>query len=168
MRKGVLAAGALFGTLASTAATAQPGAAAPSPLPTDSRSAAVTVAPNGSVPHFPTGVTPTEWRAKKLLGSDIYGPDNKVIGDVSDLIIDLNGRISAFVVSIGGFLGIGVKHVAIPIEDIKIGQDGHLTVNFTEAQLEKAPDFDFGNRVATRAGPMTAPGVGSGTSSSPR
>jgi sporulation protein YlmC with PRC-barrel domain len=130
-----------------------------------SRSTATTTAPSGEVANLPTGLLPTESRAKKLIGADIYGPDNSVIGTVADLIVELDDRISAYVVSIGGFLGIGAHRVAVPAAAVKLGQDGHLTINLTRDQLEAAPEFDFGERAATRSGPMAAP---SGASTGPR
>jgi sporulation protein YlmC with PRC-barrel domain len=125
--------------------------------PQTSRGAVTTVAPSGEVANLPTALQPTESRAKKLIGADVYGPDNEVIGTVADLIIEFDGRISAYVVSIGGFLGIGAHHVAVPSADMKLGENGRLTVNLTRDQLEAAPEFDFGERATTRSGPMTAP-----------
>ena len=37
------------------------------------------------------------------------GADNKKIGDVSDILFDKNGKIEAYVVSVGGFLGMGAQ-----------------------------------------------------------
>jgi sporulation protein YlmC with PRC-barrel domain len=134
-------------------------------LPPPSRSTATTTAPTGEPVEMPTGLQPTESRARKLIGSDVYGPDNSVIGTVRDLIIEMDGRISAYVVSIGGFLGIGAHRVAVPAAEVKLGEDGRLTVNLTRDQLAAAPEFDFGERAATRSGPMAAP---SGASTGPR
>jgi sporulation protein YlmC with PRC-barrel domain len=162
MSQRALLAGVVLAALAAGAA-AQADEAAGTPAP--SRSAATTTAPGGPVPDLPTGLAPTESRAKRLIGGDVYGPDNTVIGTVADLIVDLGGRITAYVVSIGGFLGIGSHRVAVPTDDVKFGEDGRLTVNLTREQLAAAPEFDFGERAATRAGPMAAP---SGASTGPR
>jgi sporulation protein YlmC with PRC-barrel domain len=169
-RSAAAVAAALLAVLAVARATAaQEAGTAParSPaLPPASGSLATTAAPSdGAAARLPTELAPTEWRAKKLIGADVYGPHNKPVGNVGDLIVDLSGRVTAFVVSVGGFLGIGTRHVAVPTSDVKIGEDGRLTVNLTQDQLERAPEFDFGERAATRAGPMAAP---SGISSAPR
>jgi putative membrane protein len=59
-----------------------------------------------------------EWRASKLVGVAIYGPDDKKIGSVTDVLIDRQGKAEAVVVGIGGFLGLGEKDVAIPFGEV--------------------------------------------------
>jgi len=62
---------------------------------------------------------PGDWRASKLVGVDILGPDNKSIGAVKDVIVSHDGSIKAVVIGVGGFLGIGQKNVALPFTAIK-------------------------------------------------
>ena len=59
-----------------------------------------------------------KWRASKLIGVDIYGPDNKKVGDVTEVLFDKTGKIEMVTVGVGGFLGIGAKDVAIPFEQV--------------------------------------------------
>jgi sporulation protein YlmC with PRC-barrel domain len=59
-----------------------------------------------------------KWRASKLMGVDIYGPDDKKVGDVTEVILDKTGKIEMVTVGVGGFLGIGSKDVAIPYEQV--------------------------------------------------
>lgn len=60
-----------------------------------------------------------KWRASKLMGVDIYGPDDKKVGDVTEVLFDKTGNIEMVTVGVGGFLGIGSKDVAIPFEQVK-------------------------------------------------
>ena len=55
---------------------------------------------------------PDQWLASNFKGTDVLGSDGKKIGDVSDILFDKNGKILAYVVSTGGFLGMGAKEVA--------------------------------------------------------
>src|SRR5260221_353843 len=105
----------------------------------------VTVNPNLRERPIPTHGTPARdtRRASRIIGSTVYGPDDKSIGDVHDLIIERDGRVSQAVLSVGGFLGIGEKHVAVPIGELKYGKDGHPTVNLTKVQLQQAPKFEY-------------------------
>jgi sporulation protein YlmC with PRC-barrel domain len=57
-------------------------------------------------------------RAPKLVGVAVYDSENKDIGKISDLLLDHDGSVKAVVLSIGGFLGIGSKDVAVPYSDI--------------------------------------------------
>ncbi|CAM5767612.1 PRC-barrel domain-containing protein [Bosea minatitlanensis] len=59
-----------------------------------------------------------KWRASKLIGVDIYGPDDKKVGDVTEVIVDKTGKVEMVTVGVGGFLGIGSKDVAIPFEQV--------------------------------------------------
>lgn len=59
-----------------------------------------------------------KWRTSKLIGVDIYGPDNKKVGDVTEVIVDKTGKVEMVTVGVGGFLGIGSKDVAIPFDQV--------------------------------------------------
>ena len=54
-----------------------------------------------------------QFLASKFKGTDVIGSDDKKIGDVSDILFDKDGKIEAYVVGVGGFLGIGAKDVAL-------------------------------------------------------
>ena len=69
--------------------------------------------------QFIEKASPGEWRASKLVGVAIYGPDNQSIGKVSDVIIDGSGSAKAVVVGVGGFLGVGQKDVALRFNEVK-------------------------------------------------
>lgn len=59
-----------------------------------------------------------KWRASKVMGVDIYGPDKKKVGDVTEVLFDKTGKVEMVTVGVGGFLGIGSKDVAIPFEQV--------------------------------------------------
>jgi hypothetical protein len=83
-------------------------------------------------------------RASKLIGSNVYKGDTPV-GQIEDVLVDLDHATStAFILSLGGFLGIGKKLVAVPINQIKVGSEARIMTDLTEAQLDSAPAFDFG------------------------
>ena len=55
-----------------------------------------------------------EWRAPKLIGVTVYGPDDKKIGTIKDILISHDGAARLVVIGVGGFLGMGPKDVAVP------------------------------------------------------
>ena len=63
------------------------------------------------------------WRASKLAGVNIYGPEHKKVGDISDVLTGKDGKIAYVVIGVGGFLGIGQKDVAIPFDKVTFSQD---------------------------------------------
>ena len=64
--------------------------------------------------NFVTSQDKGQWRAPKLIGVGVYGPDDKQIGKIDDLILDKNGATRTIVIGVGGFLGFGKKDVAVP------------------------------------------------------
>jgi sporulation protein YlmC with PRC-barrel domain len=64
--------------------------------------------------NFVTKQEKTQWRAPKLVGVGVYGPDDKQIGKIDDLVMDHNGATQTVVIGVGGFLGFGKKEVAVP------------------------------------------------------
>jgi sporulation protein YlmC with PRC-barrel domain len=83
-------------------------------------------------------------RASKLIGSKVYQGDTPV-GQIEDVLVDLeHATLAAVILSVGGFLGIGEKLVAVPVDRIKIGSEAKFTTDLTKEQLASAPSFDFG------------------------
>ena len=100
-------------------------------------------------------------RASKWIGKGVEGTDGKDIGKVADLILDKDGKVQKVVVSVGGFLGIGDKHVALGPDQVKFGADDKLTTSMSQEQLKTHPRFEYAeDRSAT-------PRTGSGTSVPP-
>jgi len=56
---------------------------------------------------------PDQFLASKFSGTDVVGSDDQKVGDVSDILFDKDGKIEAYVIAVGGFLGMGAKDVAL-------------------------------------------------------
>jgi len=76
--------------------------------------------------NFVSSQKPDQWLASKFKGTDVVGSDNEKIGDVSDILFDKSGKVEAFVISVGGVLGMGAKEVALAPNsfDVVPGQNG--------------------------------------------
>jgi len=114
--------------------------------------------PAGTMPEQPAPVEPVDIFADMsqveegmidtdgLLYADVYGDGQAYIGEVGSVVLTADGAIDALVVDIGGFLGIGVKHVAIGFDAVELYQDesGYLYIStpFTEVEFEEAPAYD--------------------------
>lgn len=101
-------------------------------------------------------------KASDLDGARVYGGDDRDLGEISDVIVTDTGSVEAFVVDVGGFLGIGEKPVAIGAENIDFmrNSDGDLIVvtPFTQEQLEKQPTYSEGTyRADPQNGVLRAP-----------
>lgn len=112
MLKTLLSATAISALMVSgaLAQTANPPA---SPPPSATPPAASSPTASTSSAKFVTAQKADQWLASKLKGTDVLGPNNEKVGDVNDVLLDRSGKIDAFIVGVGGFLGIGEKDVAI-------------------------------------------------------
>jgi sporulation protein YlmC with PRC-barrel domain len=63
------------------------------------------------------------WRASKVVGLNVYNDKNENIGSINDLLMDKGGSIKAAVISVGGFLGVGSRLVALPYEKLKFSTE---------------------------------------------
>ena len=88
-----------------------------------------------------TVVDPSTVSTDELIGATVYGADDENIGEVGDVILTGDQKkAEAYIVDVGGFLGIGEKPVAIEPGAVKVMKDGDgtLTVHtpFKQAKLE--------------------------------
>lgn len=91
--------------------------------------------------------SPDQWLASKFKGTDVVGTDDKKIGDVSDILFDKDGKIEAFVVSVGGFLGVGSKDVALAPTAFEVikgsnGSADKLKLAMSKDELKQAQNFE--------------------------
>ncbi len=80
----------------------------------------------------------------EVIGKDVVNVMDEEVGTIADLVMDQEQKLVGVVLSVGGFLGLGEKWVAIPVEQIQFptgDQPARLLVAMTEQQLENAPDF---------------------------
>ncbi|MGI3171452.1 PRC-barrel domain-containing protein [Pseudooceanicola sp. C21-150M6] len=102
-------------------------------------------------------------RASDFLGMRVYaaadtgelsenagtGEQWEDIGEINDVIMGRDGQVTAVLVDIGGFLGIGERQVAANLDQIQFvsdsstedAQDFFLVLNADPATLEEAPAF---------------------------
>lgn len=84
--------------------------------------------------------------AEKLQGAYFYGANDETVGEIGQLLMDDDGKVSQAVINVGGFLGLGEKPVAVSFEKIQIlkGVDGdeyRFYIDSTEEKLEALPEY---------------------------
>jgi hypothetical protein len=141
-----------------------PAATAPSPPP--SKSSDMT-APAGSASSakFINSQQSDQFLASKFKGTDVLGTDNQKIGDVTDILFDKSGKVLAYVVGVGGFLGIGAKDVALEPSAFQVvagdpakRESDKLKIAMTKDELKQAANFE------PYKAPASTTGMGDGTS----
>jgi hypothetical protein len=81
---------------------------------------------------------------EEVIGKEVVNVMDEEVGTIADLVMDQDQKLVGVVLSVGGFLGIGDKWVAIPVDQIDFPTDeqpARLRVAVTEEQLKNAPDF---------------------------
>ena len=60
-----------------------------------------------------------EWRASKLIGVNVYNEQNISVGEIDEVLLDHTGKVAAFVIGVGGFLGMGEHEVLMSFDQVK-------------------------------------------------
>jgi sporulation protein YlmC with PRC-barrel domain len=82
--------------------------------------------------------------ASQLIGNKVINREGEQLGNIKDLMIDLDdAQIAYAVLSFGGFLGLGDKLFAIPLEALIFrGKDHTVILDVDKEVLKNAPGFD--------------------------
>jgi sporulation protein YlmC with PRC-barrel domain len=130
---------ALVLALATTTASAQ----APQAAPRQAGPAAQILA---SVPA--NSVTITHWYKQ-----NVYDPSDNKIGEIMDVLVDREGKATALIVGVGGFLGMGEKDVAVPFNAVRVttkdNNKWYLVMNSTKDALKSAKGFKYDRNAMT-------------------
>ena len=91
-------------------------------------------------------------RASKLMGMKIQNSQKENVGQIKDIVVDpATTRIQYVAVTYGGFLGLGDKLFAVPMQAIHVQQDPDhrdhvvLVLDVTKEQMNGAKGFDESN-----------------------
>ena len=97
---------------------------------------------------LPEGYAPverTQVTAEKLTGANVRDSTDASIAEVSDLVLNSEGQVTDVVLDVGGFLGIGARTVAIPMDRLTVAQTDsgsvRLWVDMTKEELEARPEY---------------------------
>ena len=80
----------------------------------------------------------------EVIGKEVVNDMGEPVGSIADLVMDQEQKLVGVVLSVGGFLGVGDKWVAVPVEQIEFPtpeEPARLLAQVTEEQLTNAPDF---------------------------
>jgi sporulation protein YlmC with PRC-barrel domain len=84
--------------------------------------------------------------AEEINGSYVYGSNDETVGEIDNLMVGDDGKLTEAVINVGGFLGIGEKPVLVSFDDIQVlksedGSDYRFYINSTKEQLEQMPEY---------------------------
>lgn len=81
---------------------------------------------------------------EKLIGRDIKNAKDETVGEIDSVMIDADGKARYVVANVGGFLGMGEKHVALAWDGLTISENGErVTANVEKDALKELPEFKY-------------------------
>jgi hypothetical protein len=91
--------------------------------------------------------------ANEIIGVYVENPGGDVLGRITDLVVDSEGRIALAVLSHGGFLRIHEKKTAIPFRALKYDPIAkHLILDISKEKLAAVPTFKMSD-LSAQGGP---------------
>jgi len=128
---------AVAAALTGTAYAQTPAPPAQAPQTQDQRSLSTGPTPSAQVTHY---------YITNYYKQNVYDSADAKIAEVTDVLVGQDGKIDGFILSVGDFLGIAEKTVAVPFDAVKLSEQNgimRLTMDSTKDQFEKAPVFKF-------------------------
>jgi len=88
-----------------------------------------------------------EMFSSKLKGLNVHNQKDESVGEITDLAIK-NHQIDALILSVGGFLGVGERYVAVSPASVNVRYDSKndkwlASMNTTKDALKAAPEFKY-------------------------
>jgi hypothetical protein len=86
------------------------------------------------------GATPNEY-----VNADIYNRAGERVGSIKDILVGPDGKVAAAVISVGRFLGIGDRDVAVLFSTLKVEQKDagrRIVIDVVKDSLLTAPAFE--------------------------
>jgi hypothetical protein len=95
-------------------------------------------------------VQPTDVLSYNLIDLNVTNDANETIGEIKDLVLS-EGSLKGYVVSVGGFLGMGDHYVLVSPKAVKVtylenDKKWTAVMNATKEQLKNAPEFKYEGR----------------------
>ncbi|OGV44287.1 MAG: hypothetical protein A2X46_04305 [Lentisphaerae bacterium GWF2_57_35] len=82
-------------------------------------------------------------RASRVIGSEVRNNEGEKLGKVEDIVLNTNGDILYTVVSYGGFVGIGEKQIAVPLQSFHTEMSGRtMILDISKESMKNVPTYD--------------------------
>jgi sporulation protein YlmC with PRC-barrel domain len=95
-----------------------PEATQPAPPPAPEAAQPMPSAPEGA--EKMTGVPGDSVSVTDYYKQNVYDASDNTIGEMSDVLLDKDGHVTAVMLSVGGFLGLGAKYVSVPFNALRM------------------------------------------------
>jgi putative membrane protein len=115
-----------------------PAAGTSSQTGTETTSSGAAATQEAARPANPLG----EMTANDLIGQKVVNKNGDKVGKIDDIVLNSNDKAVLAVISVGGFLGIGDRLVAVPFDQLQLDKDKAILMSSaTEEQLKAMPEY---------------------------
>lgn len=79
-------------------------------------------------------------------GQKVYDGQGTEIGDVNDVLLDTNGKVTAVIIGVGGGILASEKNVAVAFSALEVAEKdfkSYVVLDIPKKKLELAPGFEF-------------------------
>ncbi|PJK27795.1 hypothetical protein CVT23_20155 [Minwuia thermotolerans] len=95
---------------------------------------------------FVTDITEAEAEAliewdREIDDMDVVDVNGHEIGEIERALVDRSGQVSALVVEVGGFLGMGDREVIMSLEKLEYARGDYMT-RLPKAEIENLPEWE--------------------------
>src|ERR1700759_2965873 len=107
---------------------------------------------NGAHTEALTAIPASTTTVTNYYKQNVYDPSDSKIGEIRDVLVARDGKVAAFIVSVGGFLGAGEKDVAVPFNAVNATEKNgkwYLTMNTTKDAMKQARGYTYDKAKAT-------------------
>jgi sporulation protein YlmC with PRC-barrel domain len=86
--------------------------------------------------------------SSNVVGLEVYDNQKNDLGKIQDVAFDSSKAVKGYILSVGGFLGMGTRYVAVDPGSVNVQYDGtakkwRATMNATKDELKNAPEFKY-------------------------
>jgi hypothetical protein len=86
------------------------------------------------------------FRTSKMVGAPGVNDGNQTIGKIADLRVGRSDRVLYAILSVGGFLRVGGKLIAVPHQSLQIANNNLVLPGANKEELKALPEFKYSTR----------------------
>ena len=127
-----------------------PSAAAPTEQSENPPSTAAPPAPPSNPSPGTPAVVLDDQEVSTILGKSVRSRAGEDMGRIVDIIVSHDGQVRAAIIDFGGFLGIGMRKIAVDWRALNFapgGKPGGISLDLTRNQVRLAPEYKRGEPV---------------------
>lgn len=95
-----------------------------------------------------------------ILGRPVSGPEGRLVGRLTDVLVDGTGQPQAAVLDIGGFMGVGMRSIAVHWKALHFAPSdpkNPITLDLSLDEIKATPEYKgLGDKPAPVVAPLAA------------